>query len=160
MPKVPGYAGNVLYVDLTKKKFSKEPLDPELVNNFLGGYGINLKLAHELISPAVDPIASENKIIIGAGPFVGTHIPGGAKVHITTKYPINGAFSRASGGGAFGLMLKSSGYDHVVISGKEKDPVYLKILNEQVEICNAFVFQRKWIIYMSAGYVNIGVQRS
>lgn len=32
-----GYAGNILYVDLTTGKFEKEPLDPEWARKFLGG---------------------------------------------------------------------------------------------------------------------------
>lgn len=132
-----GYAGAILYIDLTSGTIRTEPLDPALTRKFLGGYGINLKLASELIPAGAEPLSADNKIIIGAGPFNGTFIPGGSKIHITTKNPLNGVISRNSGGGMFGLMLKSSGYDHVVISGKAKSPVYVKIADEQVELCAA-----------------------
>ena len=132
-----GYAGAILYIDLTTGQTRKEALDPALIKKFLGGYGINLKLASELIPADTDPLSPENKIIIGAGPFNGCFIPGGAKIHVTTKNPLNGVIARSSGGGVFGLMLKSSGYDHVVISGRAKNPTFIRILDDRVELCAA-----------------------
>lgn len=132
-----GYAGNILFVDLTSGETRKEPLDPQLVKGFIGGYGINSKLALDLLSPDIDPLSPGNAIIIGAGPFAGTIVPGAGKVIVTTRFPLNGAFASAHGGGAFALMLKTSGYDHVVIGGKADRPVYLKILDDDVELCDA-----------------------
>jgi aldehyde:ferredoxin oxidoreductase len=37
----PGYAGKVLFVDLTTGQTREEPLDPGLVERFLGGWGIS-----------------------------------------------------------------------------------------------------------------------
>ena len=83
------------------------------------------------------PFSPENLIIIGAGLFAGTLIPGSAKVLVTTRFPINGAFATAAGGGSFALMLKSAGYDHVVISGKAQRPVYLRLAEDDVELGDA-----------------------
>lgn len=132
-----GFAGSVLYVDLTSGDIRKEPLDPELVRDFIGGWGISNKLAYDLIPPDVDPLSPENMIIFGTSPFVGTTIPGSPKLLVTTKFPLNGAFSTGVGGGAFSIMLKSSGYDYLVISGRAAKPVYLKILDDSVDICDA-----------------------
>jgi len=115
----------------------KEPLPSDWVDRFIGGYGINNRLAYQLIPPQVDPLSPENALIIGAGPFAGTLIPGSGKVLLTTKFPINGAFATASGGGSFSFRLKSAGYDHVVITGKSPRPVYLKIDEQGAEICPA-----------------------
>ena len=134
---IPGFANSILYIDLTTGKVRTEPLDPELINTFLGGYGINNKLIYDLMPPGVDPLSPQNLIIIGAGPFADTLIPGGAKLLITTRLPLNGTFATAAGGGSFALMLKSAGYDHVVISGKASKPVFLKITQENVELCDA-----------------------
>ena len=56
---------------------------------------------------------------------------------VTTKFPINGAIATGTVGGLFPLMLKNSGYDHVVISGRSDRPVYLKIYDDDVELCDA-----------------------
>ena len=135
--QIPGYAGSILRIDLTSGSVKKEPLPLELVRRFIGGFGINSKLAYDLIPADAAPLSSENLIIVGAGPFAGTLVPGAGKVLVTTRFPINGAFATASGGGSFALMLKSAGYDHLVISGRAERPVYLKIGNGNVELCDA-----------------------
>jgi len=134
---IPGYAGSILYVDLTSGKSKKEPLELESVKALIGGWGINNKLAYDLIPPRVDPLSPRNAIIIGTGPFSGTIVPGSAELLVTSKFPLNGSFATACGGGNFALMLKTSGYDHVVISGRAGEPVYLKIIDDDVELCDA-----------------------
>ncbi len=132
-----GYAGNILYIDLTSSKVRTEKLDPELIKSFIGGYGISNKLAYDLIPPDVDPLSPENRIIIGTGVFAGTIVPGAAKVLFTTKFPINNAFATAAGGGHFAWMLKSNGYDYAIIGGQASHPVYLNITENGAEICDA-----------------------
>lgn len=50
---IPGYAGNIPYLDLTSGGIRKEPLDAELAKTFIGGHGINNRLAYDLIPPDV-----------------------------------------------------------------------------------------------------------
>ncbi|MDP2645145.1 MAG: aldehyde ferredoxin oxidoreductase C-terminal domain-containing protein [Desulfobacterales bacterium] len=122
-----GYAGRILQVDLTTGKIDEIPLDMELAKAFIGGVGLNNRLAYDIITPGVEALAPENPIILGTGPFAGTPIPGAGKVFATSKVPLSGAIATASGGGSFGSMLKYAGYDHVVITGRAATPVYLKI---------------------------------
>jgi len=132
-----GYAGKILHIDLTTGQVKDESLKPELIKTFIGGYGISTKLAYALIPPDVDPLAPENLIIIGTGPFAGTLVPGAGKVFITTKFPLNNAFATAAGGGHFAAMLKSNGYDYAIIGGQASHPVYLIITEKGAEIHDA-----------------------
>jgi len=132
-----GYAGNILYIDLTSGQTRKEPLDLGLTRTFIGGHGINWKLAHDLIAPDADPLSPQNAIIMGSGPFSGTLVPGAPELVITSKLPLSGGFGTNAGGGHFPLMLKSSGYDHLVITGRAEKPTYLKVLDDDVELCDA-----------------------
>jgi len=132
-----GYGGSILYVDLSRGEIRKEPLDTELANDYIGGWGINNRLAYDLVRPDVDPLSAENFIFLGAGVFSGTLIPGSAELAVTTKFPINGAFATGSGGGHMPYMLKTSGYDNVAITGRAEKPCYLKILDDNVELCDA-----------------------
>ena len=134
---IPGYAGRILYVDLTDKTFETTPVDEETAFSFLGGWGINAVLAARLIDPNVDPFSPENVIIFGAGPFSGTLVPGSAELSVTTKLPLSGGIGTGCGGGHFPLMLKTTGYDHIVISGKSPKPIYLLIENDRVSLCDA-----------------------
>ncbi|MEE8353743.1 MAG: aldehyde ferredoxin oxidoreductase N-terminal domain-containing protein, partial [Dehalococcoidales bacterium] len=134
---ISGYAGRVLYVNLTDGSSRVEPLDERLAASLIGGFGINNRLAWDLMPGGVDPLSPENLIIIGAGPFAGTAIPGAAKVLVTTRFPMNGAFGTAAGGASFAPFLKSAGYDHVVISGRSSRPVVLRITEQQVFLDDA-----------------------
>lgn len=132
-----GYAGNILHINLTDNQFRKEPLDPELSKKFLGGWGINHKLYYDLISPCIEPLSPDNPLIVGTGPFGGTMIPAGTRTYITYKHPLSGTIGSAPGTGVFSYMLKSAGYDHIVITGKARNPVYLRISEYRAELCDA-----------------------
>ena len=137
-----GYAGSILRIDLTSGEIRKEPLDRELIVKFIGGWGINLKLFYDSQKPRTDPFSPTNPLVIGAGPLVGTLTPGACKIVATTKSPIEDKEGKhfvdsAVAGGRFGAELKNAGYDHLIITGKAEAPVYLKIIDESVEICDA-----------------------
>jgi aldehyde:ferredoxin oxidoreductase len=131
-----GYVGTILHVDLTSGSIRKEPLSQELARDYLGGAGINARLAYDLIKPGIDPLSPDNVLIIGAGPLVGTLAPATPKTDAATKSPLTGTIGLSTTG-HFGSMLKYAGYDHLVISGRAKKPVYLKILDDEVELCDA-----------------------
>jgi len=133
-----GYAGSILTVDLSKEEIERRPLDEELIGSFLGGFGVNIKLAYDLIKPGTDAFSPENPIILGAGPLVGTVAPGSSRIYAMAKLPANNTLGWAGAGGmSFGCMFKSAGYDHLIIKGRAAEPVYLKIFDEEVEIGDA-----------------------
>ena len=133
-----GYAGTILLIDLTRNEVKKEPSTSEPLKDFIGGLGLSVKLAYEHIRPGTEPLSPENTIIIGAGPLVGTLAPGSSRIYAVAKFPINNAIAWAGAGGmTFGGMLKNTGYDNVVIKGRASKPVYLKIFDDDVEICDA-----------------------
>ncbi|MEM2459933.1 MAG: aldehyde ferredoxin oxidoreductase N-terminal domain-containing protein [Candidatus Hadarchaeales archaeon] len=137
-----GYVGSILKVDLSTGEIRRRDLPQDLVKGFLGGLGINLKLYREEAKPLSDPLSPTNPLVLGAGPLVGTEVPGATKLVATTKSPI---FSRggkhfvdgAVCGGRLGVQLKRAGYDHVVIVGKAEEPVYLNLENGRAELLDA-----------------------
>lgn len=133
-----GYSGEILHIDLTERKIKKEKINLDAAEKFLGGLGYNMKLAYDLMEVGVDPLSPENLLILGAGVLVGTFAPGASRVFATTKLPINNRIGWCGGGGMrFGCMLKNSGFDHVVIRGASETPVFLKIFDDDIEICDA-----------------------
>ena len=122
------YKCRALYVDLTSGTSHTKELPDDLVQQFLGGYALNARLGYELIEPKTDPLSENNPIIIGTCPITGTAAPGSAKTALLTKFPLTGAISTAICGSRFGLLLKSAGYNNLIITGKANSPVYLKIL--------------------------------
>lgn len=135
--KVGGYAGQVLYIDLTKEEIRKESLDIDMARKHLGGFGLNCKFAWDLLDPKVDPLSPENIIFMGMGPMLGTAAPVANKHSVMSKWPSTGTISPGTAGGDFGINVKLSGYDEVIITGKADRPVYIKIHGEDVELCDA-----------------------
>ncbi|HEX75231.1 MAG TPA: hypothetical protein G4O12_01470 [Dehalococcoidia bacterium] len=146
-----GYAGTILCVDLTSREIEREPLDIQVATKFLGGMGLQLKQLYELLNPNTDPLSPENPIIIGAGPLVGTGAPGAVRILGTAKHPQTGAIGSGGGAMRFGAMLKWAGYDHIIITGKASSPVYLKIIDNDVEICDATHLWGKDIVDTTEG---------
>jgi len=132
-----GYAGNNLIVDLNTKKIEIEPLSERLAQDFIGGYGLALRLAYDFLKPGTNPFHSSNVIILSSGPLVGTLAPSSARSVVLTKYPQTGAVVCGTTGGSLGPMMKWAGYDNIVILGKADRPVYLKITDGDVEFLDA-----------------------
>ena len=133
-----GFAGYILHVDLTHQTVERTPLDFCLAEKYIGGLGLTLKLAYDAIHPGVDALGSKNTIVLGAGPLVGTDFPATSRVFAVTKLPSSGTIGWCGAGGFnFGCELKNAGYDHIVITGKAENPVYIKILDDDVQICDA-----------------------
>ncbi|MBD3255703.1 MAG: hypothetical protein GF383_11470 [Candidatus Lokiarchaeota archaeon] len=156
-----GYAGKILNVDLSKNKINTTPLELEFVKTFVGGFGINCRLGADLLKPKTKPLSSENIIIVGAGPLVGTITPGSSRIVGFSKFPATGAIANSCGSMSFGFNLKQAGYDHIIIKGKAEEPLYLTISNEEVELRPANKIWGKDIVqttdYLWKEYKNSGV---
>ena len=77
--------GYILHIDLTTMEVHREALPERYVEQFLGGAGINYRIAVDLIRPNVEPLSPENAIILGAGAFAGTNITSASKLSVTTN---------------------------------------------------------------------------
>lgn len=132
-----GYAGSILHVDLSTGRVRKEELSQKLARDFVGGWGVNAALAYDLIKPGTPALSPEMPVILGAGVLNGTLAPSTPKSFLTTKDPAANTIATAVGSGYFGAMMKWAGYDHIVIHGKAEKPVYLKIIDDRVEIKDA-----------------------
>ena len=136
--KLGGFAGRILFINLSTGDIRKEPLDTTLAEKFLGGLGICLKLYYDIARPGASPFSAENPIVLGTGPLVGTDLPATSRVYAVTKLAQSKAIGWCGGGGMnFGCMLKNAGYDHVVIEGSADRPVMIKIFDDDVEILDA-----------------------
>jgi aldehyde:ferredoxin oxidoreductase len=58
-----GYAGKILFVDLTTGK-AKEESPPESLyrRDFIGGTGLGIRILYERIKPKVDPLGLKNML--------------------------------------------------------------------------------------------------
>lgn len=133
-----GFAGSVLRIDLTRLAIECSPLDMSLAERFGGGLGLAIRFAYEAVSPGVDALSPGNPIVLGAGPLVGTNAPASSRVFAVSKLPSSGSIGWCGAGGmSWGSMFKHAGYDHLLIEGRAERPVYIKIVDDTVELCDA-----------------------
>jgi aldehyde:ferredoxin oxidoreductase len=132
-----GYAGRILYVDLSKGKYWVEELKESLAKAYVGGSGLAAYLLWNLIDSGVDPLSPENPLIIATGPATGALAPSAGRFALVSRSPLTGIWGESHAGGFFGPEVKYAGYDMVVILGKSSIPVSLVIDDGSVEIHKA-----------------------
>jgi aldehyde:ferredoxin oxidoreductase len=132
-----GYTGKWLYVDLTEGRIESREMDAALAEGYLGGNGVGARLLWDHVGPEVNPLSSENLLIVAAGPLSGTGLPTSGRVEIIAKSPLTGIYGDSNAGGFFGPELKFAGWDYLVMVGRAPQPVYLHIEDTQVTLCDA-----------------------
>ncbi len=132
-----GYGGNILRVDLTNGKLTKEPTPADLARDFIGGRGFGAYFLFKEVPKGADPLGPENKLIISTGPLSGLMIPGAGKCDFATKSPLTGGYASASMGGHFTAEIKYAGLDSIILEGISPKPVYLYIDDDKIELRDA-----------------------
>ena len=131
------WAGKILRVNLTAGTVTSEPLNTTWARAYLGSRGLASKYLVEEISPKVDPLSPDNKIIWATGPLTGTMASTGGRYTVVTKGPLTGAIACSNSGGYWGAELKMAGWDMVIFEGKSAKPVYLYINDDVAELRDA-----------------------
>jgi len=129
-----GYAGKILYVDLSKSKYWVEELKESLAKTYVGGSGLAAYILWNLVDGGVDPLSPENPLIIATGPATGALAPSAGRFALVSKSPLTNIWGESHAGGFFGPEVKYAGYDVVVVLGKSSTPVSLVIDDGNVEI--------------------------
>ena len=128
-----GYAGNILWVDLSTGGTERVPTE-RYSDLFLGGRGIAAKIYWDEVPPGTDPFDPENRLIFVTGPVTATTGFCGSRWQVCGKSPLHNHFSYCNLGGDWGARLKMAGYDALVVHGKAERPVYLWIHPDKVEL--------------------------
>ncbi len=129
-----GYQGKILRVDLSAGTYRVEDLDEALATKFVGGRGLATKIYADEVSPDVDPLSADNKLLVATGPLTGAPVPTGGRYMVVTKSPLTGTIACSNSGGYWGAELKFAGYDIIIVEGKAAKPVYISIEDDKIEI--------------------------
>jgi len=127
----------IAYINLTTGEITKEAIPVKMRELYLGGRGIDAYLAYNYINPRGDPLGPGNVALISAGLLGGTLASASARTHVGGKSPLTGFFGSCNMGGFFAPEMRFAGFDHLVIKGRAKKPVYLWIHNGEIEIRDA-----------------------
>ncbi|MBI4645826.1 MAG: aldehyde ferredoxin oxidoreductase family protein [Bacteroidia bacterium] len=132
-----GHYGRLLRINLSNKTFKIEQIPAQILTDFIGGRGLGAKLLFDEAPAGVDPLGSDNKLYFVTGPLTGINAPTTSRFSVVTKSPLTGAIGGSSSGGHFGQDLKSAGFDVLAIEGKSDIPCFIRIKEDEVEICDA-----------------------
>jgi aldehyde:ferredoxin oxidoreductase len=132
-----GVHGKILHVDLTTNKIRVEAPPDELYTLLVGGRALVAYLLLRDLAPRTDPFSPDNLLIFAPGIMQGTNLPGAGRHGVGGKSPLTGAIGSSEAGGWWGHEFKRTGYDALVIRGRAEQPVYLWIIDQQVEIRRA-----------------------
>jgi len=123
-----GYTGaRILYIDLTQGKSSVQAFDEAFARKYLGGNGFAARILYDGLKPGIDPFSPENLVVFAVGPVTDTPFPSTSRAYAATKSPLSGLFFDSTFGGRFAITQKRTGFEAIVISGKAKEPVYLRV---------------------------------
>jgi aldehyde:ferredoxin oxidoreductase len=129
--------GTLLRVNLSSGQIGKEPIADPLWRAFIGGRGLATKILYDNMDPKADALGPANPLIFATGPLTGTFAPTGGRYMVVTKSPLTGAIACSNSGGYWGPALRYCGYDFLMVEGAAKEPVYLWINDDTVEIRSA-----------------------
>ena len=133
-----GYAGKFLEVDLSAGEIKETKIGENVLRDYVGGRGLAAKILWDRLGDHwenVDPLGSENILLLLTGPLTG-FFPGG-RTCVSGKSPQCNGVVGSTVGGEFGVELRCAGYDGIIVIGKSKKPVYLFVKDSDVEIGDA-----------------------
>ncbi|AHF79429.1 aldehyde ferredoxin oxidoreductase family protein [Thermococcus paralvinellae] len=133
-----GYTGKLIDVDLSREKIEVVEINEEILKKFYGGRGLGTYILWRELGDRwekVDPLGEENLLLILTGPLTG-YYPG-MKTAVVSKSPESNGVVGSVLSSEVGLELKASGYDGIIIRGKAKEPVYLFVNDDTIEIRDA-----------------------
>lgn len=129
--------GQMLFVNLTDGRIERRPVDRGLLQDYLGGRGINARLLWDLTQKGLDPLSPAAPLLFGTGTLAGTFAPNSGRMTITCKSPATGLYLKTNVGSHAAPELRFAGYDYLVFQGKAPHPVYLWIDDGEVTLRDA-----------------------
>jgi len=132
-----GWMGTILRVDLISGRITKDPLDPALARDYVGGRGMAVKILFDELKMDCDPLGPDNLLIFINGPVAITGALSTGRYTVVTKSPLTGTICFSNSGGYFPAAFKTAGYDAIIFSGRAEKPVYLWVNDDHVELRDA-----------------------
>ncbi|MBS6940557.1 MAG: aldehyde ferredoxin oxidoreductase, partial [Slackia piriformis] len=132
-----GWAGKIARVNLTTGAVTVESTDP--YKQYIGGMGIANKIMYDEVPAGTDPLSPESKVIFAVGPLTASGVPLAGRTtlaHLST-FTKDHLVVDSHMGGMFGAKLKLAGWDALVVEGASDEPVFIKIIDDEITIESA-----------------------
>jgi len=132
-----GFYNQILRIDLTSRSFEIESLTDKILQTYLGGKGLASYLLYRLNPAGVDPLSPDNALIFATGPVAGSSIWGSCRYGVYAKSPQTGLYSESYAGGKVPEAIDATGFDAVVVQGRNERPGVLCIHPEGADFHDA-----------------------
>lgn len=124
-------------IDLATGLVRDYPISEDLYIKYVGGKALGSRLLFDLMPKGVDPLSKENVLIINTCPMNGTGAPSSSRFNLSFKNVMTNGIASSNCGGQFGVMLKASGYDGIILKNGADVPSYIEIIDGEICIKNA-----------------------
>jgi aldehyde:ferredoxin oxidoreductase len=131
-----GISYRILEIDLSSRQSKVIEYGEETLRKYFGGSGLGSSILLDRFEPSLDPFHPQNPLIFMTGLLTGIPVPCGCRISICTQSPLR-IWGEANAGGYWGPELKFTGFDGLIIFGQAKEPSYLWVTPEGVEIRKA-----------------------
>ncbi len=122
-----GYHGAVLHIDLSAKRTWVETPDDKFWRIYGGGGLLATAYLLRDTPPGIDAFDPANLLILTSSVMAGHPYAGLARFTAAAKSPLTGGIGETRCEGPFGMALKRSGTDAIIIHGAASAPTYVLI---------------------------------
>lgn len=137
IPRIPGYHGCYLRIDVTSGAAQRVPLESAMLRRVIGGTGLGVALLLEAGTAAADPLSAEAPLIFSFSPLVGSPLTTSAKFAIVSKSPLTNRINDSLSSSGFALAGRRTGHDAIMVLGQASVLSVLIIDEDRVSIVPA-----------------------
>ena len=138
-----GVWGKVLKVDLTHRTCKEESVPDKVYEFFLGGAGMAAYYLWKECPAGTTTFNPANRLTFAGGPMTGLKQTGAAKWTAGAISPSINMNADSAATGSFGIEMKETGFDAIVVYGRSPKPVYVMVEDGKARIKDAGKFWGK-----------------
>ncbi len=123
----------ILAIDLTHGTTDRYEIPEEWERDYLGGASLAARILYEYLTPDLDPFSPQAPLLFLNGPLSGTAGPAVGRYVVCGRSPATNLWGESNCGGFWGVELRKTGFDGLLITGKSIEPVYIWIQDGVVD---------------------------
>ena len=113
----------ILTIDLTNKTIDSYEIPESWERDYLGGASLAARMLYDYLTPDLDPFSPQAPILFLNGPLSGTAGPAVGRYVVCGRSPATNLWGESNCGGFWGVELRKTGFDGLLITGKSTEPV-------------------------------------
>ena len=123
--------GPLLTVDVSDRSVETTDID-DVLEEFIGGRGVNVRLAHERVPFDADPLGPANSLFLSTGPVQASVMSFTGRASATAVSPLTDGLASSNAGGYLSRPLGNTGYAAVEITGSSDELLAVHVSDEGV----------------------------